>query len=469
MMTLPIRLRLTAWYFAILAVVLCAFGVTAYVEMRHSIRRTVDEELQIRAEGVHQLIERTIQRGAKSDLPDGLREHTELRAGGALLQVSDEQGNWLYRSAVMSDYGVPRTSSNTRRVSEYLGKDVPLRIWNEKVSVGGESYLIQSAFEMDDFYEALDHFELMLYISIPTLLLCAAAGGYWISTRALAPVDQITQTARTISAQNLSSRLAVPHTGDELQRLSETLNGMLERLETAFKKITQFTADASHELRTPVAVMRTRAELSLRKARSAEEYREVIAEVLAELEKTSALIEQLMFLARADSGTETLHFAPTDVTEVLHEACHQGSALAEAKQIAFKEQIPGDSLWIQGDASSLRRLFLILIDNAVKYTPANGQVQVSLQRNDGYAVAEVRDTGIGIAEADLPNVFERFYRADKARTRELGGVGLGLSIGRWITEVHSGTIEVHSAPGRGSIFQIRVPLVPEPRLLKAGT
>jgi signal transduction histidine kinase len=132
--------------------------------------------------------------------------------------------------------------------------------------------------------------------------------------------------------------------------------------------------------------------------------------------------------------------------------------LAEAKQIGFQENIVGEPMWIKGDATSLRRLFLILIDNAVKYTPASGKVEVSLHRNDGFAVAEVRDTGIGIAQTDLPNVFERFYRADKARTRELGGVGLGLSIGRWITEVHLGTIEVQSAPGRGSIFQVRLPL-----------
>ena len=434
MMTLPIRLRLTAWYFAVLAVVLSAFGVSAYLEMRHSIHKTVDEELEARAEGVHQLIQRTIARGAEDDLQEGLREHTELRQGGALLQVSDEQGNWLYRSPIMDDYGVPRPATLRKRPVDYLGKDIPLRIWSEKVSVGGQSYLIQSAFEMDDFYEALHDFALLLFISIPSLLLCAAAGGYVISTLALAPVDQITRTARTISAQNLSSRLVVPKTRDELQRLSETLNGMLERLETAFKKITQFTADASHELRTPVAVMRTRAELSLRKARSADEYREVIAEVLAELEKTSGLIEQLMFLARADSGAETLHFSATNVAEVLREACHQGSALAEAKQIAFQEQIPGDSMWIQGDASSLRRLFLILIDNAVKYTPASGQVEVSLQRNDGYAVAQVRDTGIGIAEADLPSVFERFYRADAARSAP--GSGLGLSLVAAIADLH---------------------------------
>ena len=146
MMTLPIRLRLTAWYFAVLAVVLSAFGVTAYLEMRHSIHKTVDEELVIRAEGVHQLIERDIQRGHKDDLPEGLREHTELRAGGALLQVSDEQGNWLYRSTVMSDYGVPRPATFRKRPIDYLGKDIPLRIWSEKVSVGGQSYLIQSAF-----------------------------------------------------------------------------------------------------------------------------------------------------------------------------------------------------------------------------------------------------------------------------------------------------------------------------------
>jgi heavy metal sensor kinase len=458
MMALPIRLRLTAWYFAVLAVVLSAFGIAAYLEMRHSIHRTVDEELVIRAEGVHQLIARTIARGAEDDLQEGLREHTELRQGGALLQVSDERGNWLYRSPVMIDYNVPRPAAIPNRAVDFHAPHMPLRIWSQKVNVAGETYLIQSAFEMDDFYGALEHFALLLGISIPSLLLCAAAGGYWISSRALAPVDQITQTARTISAQNLSSRLVVPNTGDELQRLSETLNGMLGRLEAAFKQITQFTADASHELRTPVAVMRTRTELSLRKARSAEEYRDVIAEVLAELEKTSHLIEQLMFLARADSGAETLHFAPTNVSEVLREACHQGSALAEAKQIGFQESISGESVWIQGDASSLRRLFLILIDNAVKYTPPSGQVEVSLHRSNGYAVAEVRDTGIGIAEADLSNVFERFYRADKARTRETGGVGLGLSIGRWITEVHAGTIDVHSSPGHGSTFQVRLPV-----------
>jgi heavy metal sensor kinase len=458
MNTLSIRLRLTVWYFAVLAVVLSLFGLSAYFAMRNSIHQTVDEDLRERVEGVNQLIQRTLQSGGEDELQGELREHSELRAGGALLQVSDQQGNWLYRSASMSRYEIPRPQTTSTLPSTLIFKNMPLRVLNAEVKAEGQSYLIQVAAPLDDFYDALHRFGMLSLVSIPILLLCAVGGGYWMSRRALAPVDQITQTAKSISVQNLSRRLVVPRTRDELQRLSETLNGMLERLEAAFKRITQFTADASHELRTPVAVMRTRAELSLRKTRSADEYRETVAQVHMELEKTSDLIEKLMFLARADCGAEILQLAPVNIVEIVREACNQGSALAEAKQVAFREQIPDHPIWIKGDPHSLRRLFLILIDNAVKYTPASGHVEVSLEESDGVAVGEVRDTGIGIASVDLPNVFERFFRADKARSRESGGVGLGLSIGRWIAEAHAGTIEVQSSPGQGSIFQVRLPL-----------
>jgi signal transduction histidine kinase len=274
----------------------------------------------------------------------------------------------------------------------------------------------------------------------------------------LSPVDQITQTARSISVQNLSSRLSVPQTGDELQRLSETLNNMLERLEAAFKKIIQFTADASHELRTPVAVMRTRTELSLRKPRSAEEYREALTQVHSELEKTSELVERLMLLARAHYGVEALQLVSEDLREIAREVCSQGKTLSEAKDIMFRQQVPEQPVWVKADPHALRRLFLILIDNAIKYTPEGGRVDVVVRQENGFAIGEVRDTGIGIAPEDLANVFERVYRADKARSRESGGVGLGLSIGRWIAEAHAGTIAVQSSLGGGSIFQLRLPL-----------
>jgi heavy metal sensor kinase len=456
MKSFPIQTRLTAWYSVILAVVLSLFGLSAYFEMRNSIHETVDEALRDRVKGVRALILRNSQFG-EDDVKRELREHSEL-AGGALLQVLDQQGNWLYRSAPMTGLQIPAASRDLTGPFTFASLNTPFRVVNAEIKVGDQSYLIQVAAPLEDFYGALHRFGTLLLVSIPILLLCAAGGGYWLSRRALAPFDQIARTARSIGIQNLSSRLVVPQTRDGLQRLSETFNSMLERLEAAFKKITQFTADASHELRTPVAVMRTRAELSLRKTRTVDEYRETLTQIHADLEKTSDLVEKLMLLARADYGAEDLQLSAANLGDIVRDACSQGRTLSENKQISFREQIPDSPIWVKADAHALRRLFLILIDNAVKYTPSGGRVEVLVATDSGSAVAAVRDTGIGIAAEDLPNVFERFYRADKARSRDSGGVGLGLSIGRWIAEAHAGRIEVQSSPGRGSHFRVRLPL-----------
>jgi hypothetical protein len=271
--------------------------------MHNSIYLTVYEELRARMEGARRLIERTA-RYEPDELRRKLREHSEL-AGNTLLQVADHQGNWLYRSASMNRYEIPRPVEASTLPSTLVLNNVPLRVLPTEIQVGDESYRTQAAAPLDVVYTALHCFATLLLVSIPILLLSAAAGGYWLSRRALAPVDQITQTARSISVQNLSSRLNVPQTGDQLQR----------------------------------------------------------------------------------------------------------------------------------------------------------RVDVVVGPENGFAIGEVRDTGIGIAPEDLPNVFERFYRADKARSRQSGGVGLGLSIGRWIAEAHSGTMEVQSSLGGGSIFQVRLPLV----------
>lgn len=456
MKPLPIRLRLTGWYFTIFAAFLCLFGLYAYFAMGNSVYRTVDEELRDRADGVRGLIQRVVV-DEPGDLHDELREHSELQPG-ALLQVSDQQGNWVYRSRSMNVYGVPRAQGSLVAPSTFLAGDVPLRVLSAEVQVGNQSYDVQVAAPLGEFYGAQRRFETVLVVSIPIFLLCSAAGGYWMSARALAPVDRITLTARTIGARNLSNRLEVPQTRDELQRLTETLNGMLERLEHAFRQITQFTADASHELRTPISLMRTEAEITLSQPRSAGEYREAFASVYAELESTSELVEKLLILARADSGAETLQNGTVDFGEILREVCHKGRVLAEHKAISFRDHIPAQPLWIKGEANSLRRLFLILIDNAVRYTPPGGSVEVTgvLSDDTRSALGVVRDTGIGIASVDLPHIFERFYRADKARSHESGGVGLGLSIGRWIAAAHGGTIEVESSPGNGSVFRVQL-------------
>jgi heavy metal sensor kinase len=458
MKPLSIRLKLTAWYIAILFLSLSIFGVVAFFAMKKGIETSVDENLEGQAAGIEELMGRVLNE-EPTQLRDELREHAELREQADFSQVCDEGGHWIYRSRLMASHDVPVPATASYSAYNLEAGGLPLRVMVREINAGGDRYRIQVAAPMDDYYDAIDRFKWVVLLLSPLVLILASGGGYWLSRRALAPVDQITRAAQDINSNNLAKRLDVPQSRDELQRLSQTLNSMLERLEGSFNRITQFTADASHELRTPLALMRTTTEVSLRTSQTVADYREAQQEVLGELEKTSSLVEKLMLLARADAGVETLQHAPINLAECLRDACKDGRILADAKQLAFKENIESSELIVEGDLHALHRLFLILMDNAVKYTPSGGSITVGIKRSDDSAVAEIRDTGIGIAAEDVPHIFDRFYRADKARSREFGGVGLGLSIARWVAEAHRGSIEVQSAAGTGSVFRIRLPLL----------
>ena len=458
MKPLSIRLKLTAWYIAILLACLSIFSVAAFFAMKKGIETSVDENLEGQVSGIEELMVRVLN-GEPTRLRDELREHAELREQADFSQVCDEGSHWVYRSRLMASHDVPVPASASYSAYNLVAGGLPLRVMVREMNAGGDRYRIQVAAPMDDFYDAMDRFKWVVLLLSPLALILATGGGYWLSRRALAPVDQITRAAQEINSNNLAKRLDVPRSGDELQRLSLTLNSMLERLEASFNRITQFTADASHELRTPLALMRTTTEVSLRTSQTVSDYREAQQEVLSELEKTSSLVEKLMLLARADAGVETLQHTRVNVAECLRDACKDGRVLADAKHLTFAEDIDSSELLVEGDSHALHRLFLILIDNAVKYTPSGGSVTVGLTRSDDSAAAEFRDTGIGISADDLPNIFERFYRADKARSREFGGVGLGLSIARWVAEAHRGSIEVQSSPSTGSVFRIKLPLV----------
>jgi signal transduction histidine kinase len=234
---------------------------------------------------------------------------------------------------------------------------------------------------------------------------------------------------------------------------------MLSRLDASVRRITQFTADASHELRAPVSLIRTTAEVAVqRKDRTAEEYFVALEEILEESERTSEVVDSLMLLARADSAKETFECSGADACAVVREAADQGEKLARNSGLAFAVGVPNTPVPIQADSNALRRALLILIDNAVKYTPRGGSVKVNLEPSKDFALVSVSDTGIGIAQADLAHIFDRFWRADKARSREQGGAGLGLSIAKWIVEMHRGSIDVKSDLGKGSTFHLRVPL-----------
>ncbi len=455
-----IGFRLAAWYFLVFGCGLAVFSVGAWFAMRASLYHAIDDELRDRVGGVATFMNGQIASLSVPEIRDEFREHSVLGPGGDLFQVSDSQGQWLYRSVPLENENVPIELPDRLTQPRFENKQLQqhlLRFYSQRIVVNGQPYSVQVASLMNEGLEALERFKLTLMLAAPLLLIAASVGGYWLSTRALAPVDEISRAAQRISIENLADRLRVPHTGDQLQRLSETLNETFARLEASVLRIKQFTADASHELRAPISLIRTTAEIAIQRDRTAPEYREALTEILDESERTSQVVDSLMLLARADSGNEMLEYVPADACTVVRGAIEQGEKLARSHDIDFKASIPSGSISIHADSDALRRAVLILIDNAVKYTRRGGVVKVGLAEEGGFAVISVADNGIGIAKEDIARVFDRFWRADKARSREQGGTGLGLSIAKWVAEAHHGSISVESAPEQGSVFRLRVP------------
>jgi heavy metal sensor kinase len=446
--------RLTLWYAAAFAAALLVLGVAMWFTVRQSLYHAVDESLGDRVEGIHTFID---DHKTRLDV-DEVKE--EFRAHGELFQVLDDTGAIVHRADTLAGVTLPRISETgaVPRFDNLVANGEPLRFLTQKVPVDGRSFTVQVAAPLAELQQGLRDALWLLVPLFVLMLLIASAGGYFMSRRALEPVDRITQTARSISAENLSQRLAVPSTGDELERLSATLNDMIGRLEASFKRISRFTADASHELRTPLAVMRTTAEVALRHPGDGGEHRAALGAVVGEIERTTQLVDNLLLIAKADAGGAQLAKVPVDVAAAAEEARAQMSILARTKGIALEVRLPDDPVVVIGDRDALRRLFSILLDNAIKYTAAGGVAEVAVSTNGAHAVGVVTDSGIGIPNDDLPHVFDRFYRVDRARTRELGGAGLGLAIARWIAESHGGEIGVASQVDRGSRFEVRLPL-----------
>jgi heavy metal sensor kinase len=451
-----IRFRLTAWYALTLALVLSIVAIGARMAMQASVYETLDNNLRIRAQSVRQFMEGSSTL-APGPFAEELRTEGARGLGGGMFRICGAHHESVYQSADLNQLLLPSCpdsaslaeSVETTRLGRRLERafTLPL-ITNES------SFTIQVYESLRDIHESFERFDAMMWIGVPLLLGLASFGGYWMSRKALAPVDRITQDARSISIASLSERLKVPRSQDELQRLTVTLNDMLARLDSSVRQMRQFTADASHELRAPLTLIRTAAEFSLRRERTREELSDAMRKVLHESERTSALVDSLLLLARADSGMDGLQFAPVDLCDLAHDACEQARTLAGPKQIDVHSEIPESPIELSADEHALRRVLLILLDNAVKYTSPGGTVQLQAGIRDGDAFVTVTDSGIGITAEDLPHIFDRFWRADKVRSREMGGAGLGLSIARWITERHGGTITARSEVGSGSTFEL---------------
>jgi len=458
-MKLPLRARITAWYFAVLVVAFASLAWVSDIGFRHSIEKTVNDASRANLDSIQSVLVRTAPKGIP-EVQDELDELGNLWAGAGLLQVASADGKLIFQSAAFTQSYLPLppvTRDEISFLTDNLGT-TQYRIASRKITTGGQVFLVRAAIPTEPFDQALDRFRLILQGTLPLLVILASLAGYWLSGRALAPVNAIIRTARCVGVQNLSSRLAVPRANDELRRLSETLNDMLNRIEASVQRITQFTADASHDLRTPVALIRTSAELALRRSRTEEEYRETLSRILATSEETSRLVENLLTLARADAGAAELHFNPTDLVPHVEKIAEAAAILAAGKNVEIQKELADGPIEVSADAAAIERLLLIVLENAVKYTPPGGKVLLSLSNGSGNARIEVRDSGIGISAKDLPHIFERFYRADHSRSRETGGSGLGLAIAKWIVDMHHGTIEAHSESGRGSQFLISLPI-----------
>lgn len=457
---LPVRLRLATWYFAVFAAAQMAFGAAMWVALRHNLYAIVDENLDERVESVRRFIDSQKKSADLAKIREELAETYDIEPEGRYLQVYAGSGELVYQARALAGGPFPPLPLTLQPGPAYSDLNVeqqPLRVATQQVAAHGSAYVIQIGASTAQTQEALARFSWGLLLIAPTLLLIASFGGYLISRRALAPVDAITSQARAIGEQSLSNRLQKLATHDELQRLSDTLNEMLERIEISFRRVTRFTADASHELRTPLSLIRMESELALRKQREPAEYREALGSIHFQSEKTSELLEDLLALARGDAGRETLQFTAVDLCVIVR-ATDSWRRPAAEKMLRFSRNCPDAPIWVHGDQGALQRLVTILLDNALKYTSPGGCVTVSLSENLGLAELTVTDTGIGIAPEHHRKIFERFYRVDDARSRVTGGSGLGLAIAEWITTQHNGSIHVDSGVGVGSTFVVLIPL-----------
>ncbi len=458
-MTFTIRARLTLLYLAVLAAAFVAFFWICDLGFRRSIELTVNHASQGNLDTVRRIIDLSESQGVDRTRHE-LTEIANLWANGAIFQVAGPNGAWIYRAHrfLSPQIPFPAATDKTSFLTTNLEAE-QYRIARQRVTINGNSYEIDAAVPTEPFDQALDRFRVIEQRFLPLLALVAGLLGYWLSGRALAPVNKIIHSAERIDLRNLRDRVEVPKAHDELRRLSETVNAMLARIEASVARITQFTADASHDLRTPLSLVRTHAELALRRPRTEAEYRASLSKILIATDQTTQLVDQLLTLARADAGAAQLHFQEQDLGAILRATALNAREMCEAKGLRFTSQIPDVLIPVRGDAQALGRLFLCILENAVKYTPA-GEVSLNADVQNGGVFAAILDTGLGIAEEDLPHIFDRFYRADQARSVEVRGSGLGMAIAHWIAEAHQGTISVTSELGKGSTFQVCLPLRP---------
>lgn len=522
-MKLSLRARLTLWFSVVLGLSLAVFGGLTHTSIRNELITNLDVSLNKVISGLDVIIRtkakeatltppqgplrrRSREREEKGELafltdstqqdtskiksaikplkvePKTEKPHEEVDAiwsdiyesllltpRNFMIQVMDSNGVIVWKSENLQDDSLllPEAFINSARDSVAQFTTITQRISKReegsiRIAIArSRSALIVAGYPSGEVEALLPQYFSALLLLAPVVLALSTIGGWFLAKASLRPVDEITRTAQDITASNLSRRLPVTNTKDEIGRLSETLNDMISRLESSFERIRQFTADASHELRTPLTIMTGELELALRSRKTPDEYQAVLSSALQEVLRLSHVVESLLLLSRTDMGRVSLHMERVNLGELLADLADAATILGTQKNIYITFRTSPD-LYVSADGGKLRQVFLNLVDNAVKYTPSGGMISIAIHREGNWAEVRVRDTGIGIEREHLRKIFDRFYRVDKARSRELGGAGLGLSIVQWIIQIHNGTISVESEPAKGSTFIVRLPIIIDP-------
>jgi heavy metal sensor kinase len=464
---------------------LISFSSFLYFTLSKSLYRDVDNKLRSLAELVASESVSPLSKFGFESIDQALEASLNLKPIGKFIQVLDESGRIGRKSENLKNVQLPISLNALKNASKGLVtyethrsfENAPLRIITFPVIENKHiAKIIQIASSLEDVEEALNTLLILLVITVPLALMVASLGGQFLANKALKPVDQITHTARMITSQNLNQRIKPPKVKDEISRLIETFNEMISRLDQSFRQIKQFSTDASHELKTPLTILKGEAEVTLRRKRTPQEYEQILRSNLEEVNRMSQIVDDLLLLSKADIGEIRLNKDRIHLVEILNEVVAQLNILAQAKNLRIETSNHDENIQIFGDGLRIRELFLNLIENGIKYTEEGGSLHVTVTKDTSphaistsgraegnhpeFAKIIVSDTGIGIAKEDQERIFDRFFRVDKARSRAQGGSGLGLSICRWIVEAHGGEINVESEIGKGSSFIVRLPLYP---------
>jgi heavy metal sensor kinase len=453
-----VRLRITLWYVLLLAVILAAFCVGVYFVLRQSLYSNLDDTIENRVATFQGLLEFE---GETPTLPENAAS-TGVDSDERLVRVFDSNGDITFDGTETAG-GAPLDADAIESALDGESATYSVKIGDEGLRVqavpivrnGAVVGVLEVGVTKDDVEETLQSLILIMVVGYPLTLAIATAGGLFLASRVLSPIDDVTSMARRISAEDLGQRLDLDLPDDELGRLARTFDEMIARLDAAFQRQRQFTADASHELRTPLTVIKGQVEVALTQARDAEAYREVLRTVNAEVDRLNRMIGSLLTLARADAGQAVLAKENVSIAEVVGGAVEQVRPLADKRSVRI-EVLEAPDVVLDADEDLLLQLLLNLLDNAIRHTPSGGAITTGWRMADGNAELWVSDNGEGIPQEHLARIFDRFYRADSARRG--GGAGLGLSICKWIAEAHGGSISAESAPGEGTAITVSIPI-----------